>query len=486
MAKKRCAWVTGLATLALIVLGSLLACAVEPIFIYGDDDFVLSYPWIPGSGTEDDPYLVGNLSIEVTRGGYGTRSDYGIWIENTTVWVVIEDCVISYVASASSMGGIVLRNCRNVAVRRCDLHDNRIALRIERSTGILVEENKLLGNGYGVLLDHFSEDNVFTGNRFDNAINATVHRPNRWHLGSKGNCWSDLDLTDVAYVISRGNEDPYPLSLDRCEYPPDTSPPRFPEKAMTPLVLEAQEELDTVIVGVQKPNPDFRVPFVVELAAWECSEDGISFEIVGTGTEGFSRYLLQLYIGEILGEILISLPPGIELPLVFLARSSAGEILRGVLPAELVSYPHPPTSILQILRAIEVEGEPHEGETLFGSAPTTLEEIRARAFAVVQFSVRRAESVVVRVYPSLEGHKAKHDLEVMYYLPIEATPEDLAMIRDEAKASTELMKSLIPDVADITVSAFGNYHGLLYRGEWTSDPGANWVELFVSPVFIQH
>ncbi|MFX1302927.1 MAG: nitrous oxide reductase family maturation protein NosD [Promethearchaeota archaeon] len=55
------------------------------IYIKSDQDLI-NYSF-PGSGSESDPYRIENLSISSTK-------DYGIYLENTTKYVLIQNCYI--------------------------------------------------------------------------------------------------------------------------------------------------------------------------------------------------------------------------------------------------------------------------------------------------------------------------------------------------------------------------------------------------------
>lgn len=215
------------------VSGAALSGTGELVYIYGGSALADFMDGLPGNGTEEEPYRLSNLRIEVERG------DYGIWIENTQAYLVIEECEISMVCAPTSIGAIVLRNCRNVTVRHCYFHDNRTALRIERCQGVTIAENDIEGNHYGLVFDRFSEGNLVTRNRFDNYTNAVAHSSNSWSTSTDGNCWSDLSGSEAEYRVAAHNVDWHPSPIASCSTPADTVPPRFPPETLQTLLIEA-------------------------------------------------------------------------------------------------------------------------------------------------------------------------------------------------------------------------------------------------------
>lgn len=204
-----------------IFAGLIGAYAQNPIFICGDQALAEYGHRLPGDGSIENPYILayGSLVVE--------RADYGLWIENTRSHLIIESWSISGVLSPNATGAIVLRNCQNVVIRNCLLRENRTALSLQRSTNIRVENNTLVGNEFGIVLDMFAEGNTFIGNQLENCINAQASRPNSWSDGERGNCWSDFDGYSSTYWISQGNLDRHPSSLDTCPVLADTLPPVF-------------------------------------------------------------------------------------------------------------------------------------------------------------------------------------------------------------------------------------------------------------------
>ena len=83
----------------------------QPILIYSDEDF-LKYDF-NGEGTESDPYLIEEETI--IQDSYGERHHFGIYIENTTKYFTIKNCIIKDYSY-----GIVITSVANGAAKILD------------------------------------------------------------------------------------------------------------------------------------------------------------------------------------------------------------------------------------------------------------------------------------------------------------------------------------------------------------------------------
>jgi len=81
----------------------------DPIYIVGDDAFTESNGVVSGSGTKDDPYIINGWEICAS-----SHKD-GIFIANTTAYVVIEYCHI-YSKEMSYVNGIKIENASNIKI----------------------------------------------------------------------------------------------------------------------------------------------------------------------------------------------------------------------------------------------------------------------------------------------------------------------------------------------------------------------------------
>ena len=220
-------------SMGLCLKGQSASAIAAEVYIWGDEELAVFMAGLPGEGTAEDPYVISALVLDVRR------ADYGIWIENTRAFLVIEDCRISHVWSPTSVGAIVLRNCRNVTIRGCILQHNRVGIHLSRCEGLVVVQNELLENECGVVLDRFSVGNTLAGNRFDCKQNALAVQPNVWTGADGGNCWSDLAEGESTYVVSAGNVDSAPSSIHLCPSPADTAPPVISSSDLLPVDVEA-------------------------------------------------------------------------------------------------------------------------------------------------------------------------------------------------------------------------------------------------------
>ncbi len=202
---------------------------VEPIFLVGADGISTIEERFPGAGTEVDPYRI--TSLEIDAGG----ADYGIWIENIDLWLVLDGIEVYGAQSPGAQGGIVLRNCANTSVQESYVHDNRVGIRMTHCTGIRVEGNVVSDNTYGIVLDLLSQDNTIIGNRFKNDFNAQARSPNTWSDAVSGNCWSDA--SGDQYQISSGNIDTHASSFESCPALLDHSPPVIRAWGNAPLEI---------------------------------------------------------------------------------------------------------------------------------------------------------------------------------------------------------------------------------------------------------
>ncbi len=116
------------------------------IKIDGNGDFDFAHGVVGGSGTYTDPYIIKGWKINANR------TEYGILIENTSAYVVIEDCYIYNTShrtgnSAGSGfwdfyddGGIKLIRASNILIKNVVLKDGDSGIFIEGGENIWVEK----------------------------------------------------------------------------------------------------------------------------------------------------------------------------------------------------------------------------------------------------------------------------------------------------------------------------------------------------------
>lgn len=227
------------ACLVAVVLTGVLVEGAEvplPLFIVGDEELRAAH--LPGSGTLSDPFLIADVCANL----YGT--DYGIWLQNTSLHVLVVGAEISGVAGPTSAGAVVLENCQNVVVRGCVLYGNRVAVNLIHCSGVRIEGNTLRDNGYGLVLDALSRDNVVVGNVLANERNAVAFAPNQWSEDDDGNCWSDLGA--LSYRVAADNIDLHPRAPLDCPRLQDGTPPVLEVALPDPIVIEGGSTLQAL------------------------------------------------------------------------------------------------------------------------------------------------------------------------------------------------------------------------------------------------
>jgi parallel beta-helix repeat protein len=221
-----------------------------PIRIDSDADFSLQ-SW-PGSGTSNDPWVIGDIEINGTGGGYG------IFIGNTTDHFVVEDCEIhggerkfSYPGDSYS-SGILLCNVTNGKILNSTVRFNYNGIYLLSANNISIISNRIINNtNVGIYLDYSSNNVIYRNSIVDNKKYDACEEPtnaqynNSWDGGypAGGNYWTPINYTPIDYY-SGTNQDiwgadgfiEYPVyrishhSVDRYPrlFPPgytDSSPP---------------------------------------------------------------------------------------------------------------------------------------------------------------------------------------------------------------------------------------------------------------------
>jgi len=171
----------------------------EPIYIYGNDD----------------PYIIEGWRIDQPP------ADYGIYIDHTTAYFVIRDCVIE----GTSQAGIYFNTVKNGRVEDTQIGLSDTAIYLLDSSFNIFERNVIAESKYGVVAAAMSQENIFTGNTFlDNGLNGhDPHRRNQWDLNCIGNYWSDYagydgdgdGIGDIPYYALY---DKYPLMSPPVEW----------------------------------------------------------------------------------------------------------------------------------------------------------------------------------------------------------------------------------------------------------------------------
>ncbi|NVM18784.1 MAG: right-handed parallel beta-helix repeat-containing protein [Candidatus Lokiarchaeota archaeon] len=200
-----------------------------------------SQSWCSGAGTWSDPYIIENLDIN----GLGT--EYGINIQNSDVFFIIQGCTImnSFIGihlNNVNSSRLIDNNCSNnyeqgITLRYCDNNTISGNTANYNSNGIYLyhycDNNTISGNiinknHIGITFDTGCDNNIIYQNFFlKNAIHAFDDGiGNTWNSTTIGNYWdnwtspdiSPLDgIVDVPYTYiggSAGSIDYLPIAED--------------------------------------------------------------------------------------------------------------------------------------------------------------------------------------------------------------------------------------------------------------------------------
>jgi parallel beta-helix repeat protein len=240
-------WYTAMVRAGLVIGSVATLSPHSPIYIDSNASFTAANGVTSGSGTENDPYIIENWSINAS-------SANGIEIKSTNVYFVIRNCLVEN--GGVAYHGIYLDNVVNGEVKNATIENNRngiYLIRSENNDVMKCEISNQLGEGVrldlsnnniisgcnisnssctGLALENSSNDLIFHNNFENNLIQALDSGgTNSWDNGypSGGNYWSDYigadnyrgenqkilggdGIGDTSYKIAgNANQDRYPL-----------------------------------------------------------------------------------------------------------------------------------------------------------------------------------------------------------------------------------------------------------------------------------
>jgi parallel beta-helix repeat protein len=253
-------WYTAMVRAGLVIGSVATLSPHSPIYIDSNAGFTAANGVTSGSGTENDPYIIENWSINAS-------SANGIEIKSTDVYFVIRNCLVEN--GGVAYYGIYLDNVVNGEVKNATIENNRNGIYLIRSEnndvikcdisnqfgeGIrldLSNNNIISGcnisnsSGTGLALENSSNDLVYHNNFENNQTQALDSGgTNSWDNGypSGGNYWSDYTgvdnhqgenqnasggdgIGDTPYKITgNANQDRYPLMKPWTPAGPITTP----------------------------------------------------------------------------------------------------------------------------------------------------------------------------------------------------------------------------------------------------------------------
>lgn len=122
-----------------------------------------------GEGTQINPYIIEDLEID------SSWSDSGIFIENSDVYFMIENCRVSNSEISGDGAGIKLFNVQNAIVRKNNLRRNGIGIYLINSDNNKIIDN-LLNHSFwmGIFLEN-SKNNVISSNTVDRSSQGGIN-----------------------------------------------------------------------------------------------------------------------------------------------------------------------------------------------------------------------------------------------------------------------------------------------------------------------
>ena len=136
------------------------------IRIYSDDEFTPADGVVSGLGTQADPYIIEGWAIS-------SRWGAGIYIENTTKYFVIRNCLIE---NSDLYVGIYLRNVINGRIENNTCEKNKTGIFLQHSSNNTLTGNSCSNNKWsGITLYDFSNNNILSSNACrNNAVGITI------------------------------------------------------------------------------------------------------------------------------------------------------------------------------------------------------------------------------------------------------------------------------------------------------------------------
>ena len=150
-----------------------------PIYIYADDGFILANGVVGGSGTENDPYIIENYSINAENAD-------GIWIENTTAYFLVRNCLIEN--GVDNYNGIQLESVVNGRVESCIFRNNYNGIHINYSSHTSITHNICENNhDDGIHVRDYSSYISITHNTCENSHSDGIQVSNSSYISISHN-----------------------------------------------------------------------------------------------------------------------------------------------------------------------------------------------------------------------------------------------------------------------------------------------------------
>ena len=121
----------------------------------------------PGTGVENDPYIIKNYLISDAAPSLSAS----IVITNVNQHVVVKNNMLS--SSSASYMGVYIQSSNNVSVIDNEIQNYMRAVIVEFSKNITVKSNLITNNGYGIYV-YDTEDGLFASNTITNCSSYAI------------------------------------------------------------------------------------------------------------------------------------------------------------------------------------------------------------------------------------------------------------------------------------------------------------------------
>ena len=152
--------------------------AVSPFVIDGNagwDTFNSTYPWVNGAGTFNDPYVIENLTINVSGGSYG------IIISASDAYFIVRNCTIFNATLGDYASAITLDRTINGKFIENNCSFCKIGIYFEGSSNNTIQGNFIHNNTHGIALQQdvaepiaLCDSNIIKNNRVWNNLNDGI------------------------------------------------------------------------------------------------------------------------------------------------------------------------------------------------------------------------------------------------------------------------------------------------------------------------
>jgi parallel beta-helix repeat protein len=180
-----------------------------PIHINGNGQFTSANGVTGGSGTQSNPYIIENWDIDA-KGG-----TYCIWIENTDVWFVIQNCRVLNATNTSSEPygtGIYLNNVTHGTLKNNNCSGNsRNGICLWNSNNNTIMNNNCTNNSYDGIQMYSSNNNTIMNNNCTNnsyygiALQYSNNNTVTNNTCSQNYCGISVDTSSYNNTITKNN-----------------------------------------------------------------------------------------------------------------------------------------------------------------------------------------------------------------------------------------------------------------------------------------